>query len=56
MLFRALLGTNFDAIHTIRMTKEERQSLLQKILLYFELHLHGYRKPRSLEVLNEVFN
>jgi len=55
-LFEALLGTNFDAIHTIRITKEERQALLQKIVLYFELHLHGFRKPRSLEVLNEVFN
>jgi DNA repair protein RecO (recombination protein O) len=54
--FETLLGTNFDAIHTIRITKDERQALLQKIVLYFELHLHGFRKPRSLEVLNEVFN
>jgi DNA repair protein RecO (recombination protein O) len=54
--FTALLGINFDAIHTIRMGKEERQALLQKIVLYFELHLHGFRKPRSLAVLNEVFN
>ncbi len=55
-LFEALLGTNFDAIHTIRISKKERQAVLDKIVLYFELHLHGFRKPRSLEVLNEVFN
>ncbi len=54
--FEALLGTNFDAIHTIRIPKEERRTLLQKLVLYFELHLHGFRKPRSLEVLNEVFS
>ncbi|GGD51669.1 DNA repair protein RecO [Muriicola marianensis] len=54
--FEALLGTNFDAMHTIKIGKKERQTLLQKIVLYFELHLHGFRKPRSLEVLNEVFN
>lgn len=54
--FRTLLGTNFDAIHTIRMNKLERQELLQKLVLYFELHLHGFRKPRSLAILNEVFN
>ncbi|NNJ88665.1 MAG: DNA repair protein RecO [Eudoraea sp.] len=54
--FIALLGINFDAIHTIRIGKEERQALLQKIVLYFELHLHGFRKPRSLAVLNEVFS
>ncbi|WP_372973525.1 DNA repair protein RecO [Muriicola sp.] len=54
--FEALLGTNFDVMHTIKIGKKERQALLQKIVLYFELHLHGFRKPRSLEVLNEVFN
>jgi DNA repair protein RecO (recombination protein O) len=54
--FEALLGINFDAIHTIRIGKTERQALLQKIVLYFELHLHGFKKPKSLEVLNEVFN
>lgn len=54
--FTALLGINFDALHTIRIGKEERQALLQKIVLYFELHLHGFRKPKSLAVLNEVFS
>ncbi len=56
ILFEALLGTNFDAIHRIRISKNERQALLQKIVLYFELHLHGFKKPKSLEILNEVFH
>jgi DNA repair protein RecO (recombination protein O) len=54
--FKALLGTNFDAIHTIKMKKTNRQELLQSIVLYFELHLHGFRKPKSLAILNEVFS
>lgn len=54
--FIALLGINFDTIHTIRIGKLERQELLQKLVLYFELHLHGFRKPRSLAILNEVFS
>lgn len=56
LYFKRLLGTNFDAIHTIKMGKNERQALLQNLLVYFELHLHGFKRPRSLAVLNEVFN
>jgi DNA repair protein RecO (recombination protein O) len=54
--FRKLLGTNFDVVHLIKMSKVQRQQMLQIIVEYFELHLHGFRKPRSLAVLNEVFN
>ncbi|MGI9547813.1 MAG: DNA repair protein RecO, partial [Flavobacteriaceae bacterium] len=54
--FKKLLGINFDSIHTIKMDKKERRELLQNLVLYFELHLHGFKKPRSLAVLNEVFN
>ncbi|SHG53885.1 DNA repair protein RecO [Flagellimonas flava] len=53
--FRKLLGINFDALQTIQMSKLLRQELLKKVILYFELHLHGFRKPRSLAVLNAVF-
>lgn len=53
--FKAFLGTNFDAIHTIKMNKAGRQAILKSLLLYFELHLQGFKKPRSLAVLNEVF-
>ncbi|MBT8321290.1 MAG: DNA repair protein RecO, partial [Eudoraea sp.] len=54
--FRKLLGTNFDVVHLIKMSKVQRQQLLQIIVEYFELHLHGFRKPKSLAVLNEIFN
>ena len=54
--FIALLGINFDSMHTIRMGKADRQELLQKLVLFFELHLHGFKKPRSLAILNEVFS
>lgn len=54
--FKTLLGTNFDAMHTVKMKKTNRQELLKSLILYFELHLQGFRKPKSLAVLNEVFN
>ena len=53
---KSFLGINIDAIHTIKMKKTNRQDLLKSLILYFELHLQGFRKPRSLAVLNEVFN
>ncbi|WP_394748329.1 DNA repair protein RecO [Spongiimicrobium salis] len=54
--FKMFLGTNFDAMHSIRMRKKDRQELLNSIVLYFELHLQGFRKPKSLAILNEVFS
>lgn len=54
--FKRFLGINFDTVHTIKMNKNNRQNLLQSLVLYYELHLQGFRKPRSLAVLNEVFS
>ncbi|MCW5514901.1 DNA repair protein RecO [Muriicola sp. Z0-33] len=54
--FKAFLGINFDAIHTVKLGKKDRQELLQSLVMYFELHLHGFKKPRSLAILNDVFN
>jgi DNA repair protein RecO (recombination protein O) len=53
--FKTFLGIHFDTIHTVKMNKSNRQELLQFLVLYFELHLQGFRKPKSLAVLNEVF-
>lgn len=54
--FKAFLGINFDALISIKTTKTNRQELLKKVILFYELHLHGFRKPRSLSVLNAVFD
>ena len=53
--FKRLLGTNFDAMETISMNKENRQELLKTLILYFDLHLQGFRHPKSLAILNQVF-
>lgn len=54
--FKTFLGINFDELHTVKMKKVNRQELLKSLILYFELHLQGFRKPKSLAVLNEVFS
>ena len=53
--FKRLLGTKFDDIEEINFSKTERQQLLQIIIRYFELHLGGFRMPKSLAVLETVF-
>ena len=54
--FKKLLGTNFDGIESMNFNKKERQQVLQIIIRYFELHLDGFRRPKSLKVLETVFN
>ncbi|RIA08369.1 DNA replication and repair protein RecO [Flavobacteriaceae bacterium MAR_2010_72] len=55
-ILKQLLGTNFDAIHTVKLNSKQRQSFLNMLLLYFELHLGDFRKPKSLQIFNQVFN
>ena len=55
-LLKQLLGTNFDALDTIKINATQRQEFLNMLLYYFELHLGSFKKPKSLQVLNEVFH
>ncbi|MEX6626627.1 DNA repair protein RecO [Tenacibaculum salmonis] len=56
ILFKKLLGLNLDEIHTISYHKSERQIILRAIIRYFELHLEGFKKPKSLDILETVFS
>ncbi|MEO9570517.1 MAG: DNA repair protein RecO [Polaribacter sp.] len=54
--FKKLLGINFDAIEKVSFNKSERQIVLKIIIRYFELHLDGFKKPKSLQILETVFS
>lgn len=56
MLLKQLLGTTFDTLPLIKIKAKQRQSFLNMILLYFELHLGSFKKPKSLHILNQVFS
>jgi DNA repair protein RecO (recombination protein O) len=56
ILLKHLLGTTFDALPNIKINAKQRQSFLSMILLYFELHLGGFRTPKSLKIFNQVFS
>lgn len=53
---KLLLGINFDTLSTVKINSKKRQEFLYMILLYFELHLGSLKKPKSLQVLNQVFS
>jgi len=54
-LFKRLISLKFDnnqnSFHVI-----ERQLLLKILIDYYAIHLPDFRKPKSLEVLKEVFS
>jgi DNA repair protein RecO (recombination protein O) len=54
-LFRKLIGLKFDSDRkTFHVS--ERQALLKILIDYYSFHLDGFKKPKSLEVLQEVFS
>lgn len=56
VLMKQLLGIKFDSLNALKLHSKQRQSFLNLLLLYFELHLSDFRKPKSLQVFNEVFH
>lgn len=53
--FKKFLGMNFEALQAIQLTKSNRRELLKTVIEYYKLHVHGFREPKSLAVLNAVF-
>jgi DNA repair protein RecO (recombination protein O) len=54
-LFKKLINLKFDndqkTFHVI-----ERQIVLKVLIDYYSIHLDGFKKPKSLDVLKEVFS
>lgn len=53
-LFKKLLGHSFVADQRIFNSKE-RHVLLGLLMQYYQQHLHDFKKPKSFDVLKEVF-
>lgn len=54
-LFKKLIALKFESDQKI-FAGTERQILLKILLDYYSAHLDGFKKPKSLEVLKEVFS
>lgn len=54
--FKKLLGINFDGIDQVNFSASNRQDVLSILIQYFELHVSGFKEPKSLNVLKSVFS
>ncbi|HLP64081.1 DNA repair protein RecO [Flavobacterium sp.] len=54
-LFKKLMNLKFDSDQKV-FAGIERQILLKILLDYYSIHLDGFKKPKSLDVLKEVFS
>lgn len=55
-LLKQFLGINFDTLDSIKLTKSARSSFLNMLIVYYQLHLDSFKKPKSLTVLKEIFH
>ena len=55
-LLKPFLGTKFDTTMAQELNSSQKHELLNMILDYFKLHLHAFKHPRSLTVLNQVYS
>lgn len=55
LLLKKLIQLKFEDTQK-NFHKEERQALLKILLEYYSIHLQGFKKPNSLEVLKEIFS
>ncbi|MGM1054593.1 MAG: DNA repair protein RecO [Bacteroidota bacterium] len=55
-ILKQLLGTNFDGLDLLKLTKTNRSHFLEMLLVYYQLHIDAFKKPKSLSVLHEIFN
>ncbi len=54
-MLKQFFGIKFDKISQIKPTKKVRLDILNLMLLYYQLHLQSFKKPKSLLVLNQIF-
>ena len=54
-LFKTILGIKFDSNKLPFIDKTNKKDILKNILIYFKLHVDGFKDPKSLKVLNQIF-
>lgn len=56
VFLKQLLGIKFDVYNSLDINSKQKREFLDMILLYFKLHLDGFKTPKSVTVLNQVFS
>ncbi|MBU87256.1 MAG: DNA repair protein RecO [Flavobacteriaceae bacterium] len=51
----SLLGMNFDNCFLLRISQVQKREILKILLEYIEYHIHGFKKPKSLDIFHQIF-
>ena len=54
--FKIILESEIEDLRNIKIKKTERKELLNNVLNYYSFHMPGYREPKSLIILEQLFN
>ena len=55
-VLKSYLGTTFDELSEVLVSKQNRKQLLELLIKYYQIHLHGFSRPKSLNVLHEIYS
>ncbi len=55
-LFYSFLGTSFEQAAQVKISKNDRKNLVEKILEFYKLHTENFGTVNSLYVLEEIFH
>ena len=51
----SLLGMKFDNCFLLKVSQVQKHEILKILLEYIEYHVQGFKKPKSLNILHQVF-
>lgn len=55
LLIARLLETERENLQALGITKDQRNTIIDKLLYFYKLHIMGFRDIRSLDILRSVF-
>tara|TARA_B100000900_G_C20553802_1_gene705900 strand:+ start:210 stop:929 length:720 start_codon:yes stop_codon:yes gene_type:complete len=55
-VLKSYLGTTFDELSEVLVSKQNRKQLLEVLMKYYQIHLQGFTRPKSLNVLHEIYS
>ena len=50
-----MMRMDYATMHLFRLSRGERNRMVEVIIRYYRIHLPGFPEPRSLAVLRELF-
>ena len=56
LVFKKFLGMKFDEVESVYTNRTERMELLDIIVKYYQTHIQGFKPPKALNILHEVFD